>query len=322
MPVIYNLGNECSRCKPSEEWERGLYDAIKAALAEHGVDRPVGNTVKLSNVRVSLDYRTYHGFGPVPADWPRDIPTMLTESDNESHSPAEWAALARTTEARGGYLAVWRGPDSWDTHNGAINAMPKLGEPGPEPEPPPPPDCATLGTPTAREAKAQGKDPTINVQRTVAGPLEIEDEIRASKWISGTPVATFGKDYYCAIGWAEACNEGETRGPVASEGVPTRLAREACFLEAPCPMFSMDHCTGTGGQCPITWDPYIVIDGVNQNHPENVRAGCRESTWIRDPGDGIVRGEWWKASAHGKGYLKACNFDGSVCGTSTFEIDQ
>ena len=62
--------------------------------------------------------------------------------------------------------------------------------------------------------------------------------------------------------------------------------------------------------------------GVNQYHPANVRAGCREGLDERNEEGRIVRGEFWKATAHGKGYLRACKFDGSVCGISSFEIDQ
>jgi hypothetical protein len=122
--------------------------------------------------------------------------------------------------------------------------------------------------------------------------------------------------------WPEACAVPPCPGAVAPEGHPQRPACEAQFLEQPCPTFAMDRCTGTGEQCPITWDTYIVIDGVNQLHPANVRAGCREATYIKDPNGRLLSGEWWKATAHGKGYLKACNVDGTVCGTSTFEIDQ
>ena len=34
------------------------------------------------------------------------------------------------------------------------------------------------------------------------------------------------------------------------------------------------------------------------------------------------KAEWWLATAHGKGYVIACNGDGSVCTESKFEISQ
>jgi hypothetical protein len=142
LPGTYNLGNEGFRCRPWPEWERGLYDALKAALAAKGVSRPIGSTVTISDTRTAFDYRTYHGWQVPPASWSRDIPAMLTETDNRSHDAAAWAALARATEAAGHYVSIWRGPESWDSQNGAINAMPKLGEawpPSPDPTPPPPP---------------------------------------------------------------------------------------------------------------------------------------------------------------------------------------
>ena len=141
--------------------------------------------------------------------------------------------------------------------------------------------------------------------------------------IGATPFANFGQAYYCTpeADWPEACAAGRRAGPVTREGHPQRLACEQQFLEAPCPTFSMDRCTGVGVECPITFDPFLIIDGVNQNHPSNVRAGCSED-YVKDPDGHPLWGEWWWATAHGKGYVRACNFDGSVCGISSFEIDQ
>jgi hypothetical protein len=138
LPGTYNLGNEGFRCRPLPEWERGLYDALKAALAAKGVSRPIGSTVTVSDTRTAFDYRTYHGWQIPPANWSRDIPAMLTETDNRSHDAAAWAALARAIEAAGHYVSIWRGPESWDSQNGAINAMPRLGEAWPPDDQPPP----------------------------------------------------------------------------------------------------------------------------------------------------------------------------------------
>jgi hypothetical protein len=105
----------------------------------------------------------------------------------------------------------------------------------------------------------------------------------------------------------------------------------------------MDRCTGTGEQCPITFDPFICMSRagqvyerweahalgilcVNQNHPANVRAGCGEKftdheTWVKVGGH-VIRGAFWWSTAHGKGYIRAENVDGSVAGVSAFQIDQ
>jgi hypothetical protein len=103
----------------------------------------------------------------------------------------------------------------------------------------------------------------------------------------------------------------------------------------------MDRCTGTGEQCPITFDPFICMtragqileraeaigaECINQNHPANVRAGCGgqftdHETWVKIDGH-VIRGAWWWATAHGKGYIRAQNADGSVVGVSSFEVNQ
>ena len=259
-----------------------------------------------------IDYAITHSrqplTTPIAGHW------SVNNEHNPALSPAEEEQAFAGARRIGLAWALWRDGMSDPEFEDTLTRFGRVVE-GVEPPPPPPATC-TLGTPTARAAAAAGMSPTINVQRTNAGPLS---DPLAGKWISGTPIASFGVAYCQAAGWTD----GRSRCAVAIDGHPERLACEAHFLEAPCPTFSAERCTGTGYQCPITWDPYIVIDGVNQNHPENVRAGCRESTFITDPGSGqVISGEWWKASAHGKGFLKACNADGSVCGTSSFEIDQ
>jgi len=106
LAVTYNLGNEGFRCRPSEEWERGLYAEAKAALAARGVSRPVGSQVALPNTRVSFDYRTLAGFSAPPR---MEIPVALTEDDGGDHSPEEWAALVAQARQNGTYVMVWRG---------------------------------------------------------------------------------------------------------------------------------------------------------------------------------------------------------------------
>lgn len=199
-------------------------------------------------------------------------------------------------------------------------------------QPTPPPSC-TLGTPTASEAASRGMRPEIAVERG------------SGKVISATPKATFGLDYYCGedMNWPEACAGGRTRGPVAPDGHRQRLACEQHFLQECGPTFTQAECTAPAGDCPITFDPFVCIasDGemyereeaialgiecTNQNHPDNVRAGCGTQfsghpSWVKD-GGAVVKGAWWWATAHGKGYIEASDRTGTVRTRSTFEIDQ
>jgi hypothetical protein len=94
----------------------------------------------------------------------------------------------------------------------------------------------------------------------------------------------------------------------------------AAFIEAPCPTWK-GICTGSGNECPITFDPFFVINGVNQNHPANVRAGCRVETWKPEHGH-KQEGEWMVATSHGKGHLVACDGSGTVCDKTEYEISQ
>jgi hypothetical protein len=166
LPVMYNLGNEGFRCRPSPEWENGLYAALKSELAAHGVNRPVGNTITVEDTRVALDYRTYHGWHVPPATWSRDIPAMLTETNNRLYSAAEWAQLVQQSEQRGFYVSIWRGPNSWDEHNAAIAAMPKLGE---TPPPPPPSNC--MGEPLVPAACSEQMRQVVKAATDALGTL-------------------------------------------------------------------------------------------------------------------------------------------------------
>jgi hypothetical protein len=141
------------------------------------------------------------------------------------------------------------------------------------------------------------------------------------KNVEAQPKARFGRDYYCQpeMNWPAMCAAPRS-GPVAPEGHPQRIACEAQFLGQGCPTFSMAKCSGAGDQCPITFDPFYMINGINQNHPANVRAGCNGDDWIKEDGH-VVKGMFWKATAHGKGRYKACDATGTVCGTGP-EINQ
>ena len=117
-----------------------------------------------------------------------------------------------------------------------------------------------------------------------------------------------GTLYYCQPGlWPERCAEGRRDGPVAPDGHPGRVACEKQFLQLRCPYFSFssdEH---------MSYDPWYVINGENQNHPRNVRVcgqGQFESheSWRREPYQGrnyIVAGQWSIASAHGNGNVCA-----------------
>ena len=186
------------------------------------------------------------------------------------------------------------------------------------PGPPPIGDC-TLGTPTARSLFDQGKR------------VEIRPKKEGAKGMSATPLGEFGPAYYCQEGlWPEACAAGRTFGPVAPDGHPNRVACEQVFLEECGPVLSQAVCLSPVGDCPITFDPFIVINGLNQNHPRNVRQGCGtqledHASWKKEliaGGLKVVEGAMPWSTAHGNGRVKACNGDASVCTVSTFVIDQ
>jgi hypothetical protein len=120
LEVTYNLGNEGFRCRPSEAWERGLYAEAKAALAAHGVSRPVGSAILLPDTRVSFDYRSLGDVFFAPPHM--EIPVILTEDDGGDHTPQEWATLVAQARQNGTYAMVWRGTMSDRDFERAIQA--------------------------------------------------------------------------------------------------------------------------------------------------------------------------------------------------------
>lgn len=176
---------------------------------------------------------------------------------------------------------------------------------------PPSGDVCVLPTPTARELVTAGKRVEIKPRKE-------------GKKVGVTPLGEFGWEYYCAIGWTDACAKKRTFGPVAPDGDTRRIACEQHFLGAPCPTLQMGKCLGDGNQCPITFDPFFVIDGVNQNHPRNVAAGCRTSTWKKNDEGHVVQGEMQVAIPSGKGTILACTSADAdaICTESTFKVDQ
>jgi hypothetical protein len=169
--------------------------------------------------------------------------------------------------------------------------------PPPPPPPPPPPAGCTLGTPPATEVPGA----TFNVKAHGRG-------------LTTTPLGRFGKAYYCTpeADWPEACADGRDFGPVAREGHPQRRACEIAFVGSQCPRWK-GECTGTGNQCPITFDTLI---GDNP-HPMNANAGCPDPHPNHQENPEV----FWGRPA-GKGWVFACNHDFTVCGKFKNLVDQ
>lgn len=178
-------------------------------------------------------------------------------------------------------------------------------DPEPEPEPVPEPPVGFL-PPTAAELEARGDR------------VEVKPVKEGRRGFGATPRAAFGRDYYCSaeVAWPEACAAGRSFGPVAPDGHPKRVAWEAHFLgtETGCAIFSQES------DDLITFDPWISLQGVNQNHPRNVRV-CGQGqfethpSWVHTfyPPEGrsyITGGEWSWATAHGEGRVCAEAADG------------
>ncbi len=136
----------------------------------------------------------------------------------------------------------------------------------------------------------------------------------------------FGEEHYCQPGlWPEACEAVRTFGLPIPDGHPNQIGWTQRFMQQTAAHFVMGQCTGSGEQCPITFDTFYVIGGVNQNHPRNVRWGAGTQftdhwTWKKKDGR-LVSGQWAIASAHGKGYVRVCIAGGTICGVSKFEVN-
>lgn len=305
LAAMYNLGNEGFRCRPAPEWETGLRDRLVARLAYHGVARPIGNNVKLSDTRVVLDYRTYHGFEPIPVGMV-DIPTMLTETDNDSHTAQEWVDLIRTTEQRGGYVAVWRGPDSWELQMAVLNLVPKLGEPWPG-EPPPPTDVCpkplASGSRVYLNDKAYGNgfDSTVRVQGDPEFCKLIHGEALNDCHLEGWPQqaacemqllgVTVGKAYACPV-WQYTVDNGANVYPCSDD--QTALA-------------SCDHFGNPvdrdDPQTPTTGDTLETLQGFE---------GEPKACGLQRDAHGPIAGFF--TIAHGSGKVRACRPDNQESG--------
>jgi len=178
------------------------------------------------------------------------------------------------------------------------------------PSPPPPPPTPPPVPPTPEEFLP----PTAAYLEASGLRVEIKPVREGKKGMGATPRGQFGRAYYCApeVAWPEACAKGRSFGPVAPDGHPKRVAWEAHFLGQSCATFSFESETH------MSYDPWISLQGVNQNHPRNVRV-CGQGqfethpSWRMEPFQGrpyIVAGQWSWATAHGNGRVCAEAADG------------
>lgn len=170
-------------------------------------------------------------------------------------------------------------------------------------------DCP-FKTPTASWMAANDQTCKVNVHRE--GRKGISAGVTCSRW----PDLADGTLYYCQEGlWPERCAQGRRDGPVAPPGHPKRGACENQFYEQKCARFSYTSSTH------MSFDPWIVLDSQNQNHPRNVREcgqGQFESheSWKKDNQGYIKEGQWAWATAHGDGLVcaedKNAHFKGCI----------
>ena len=174
----------------------------------------------------------------------------------------------------------------------------------PEPNPAPPEP-----NPTPAPPEVPGWLPTAAQLAAAGARVEIRPMREGRKGVGATPWAVFGEEHYCRpeVNWPEACAAGRDRGPIAPDGHPHRAAWEAHFLGQPCASFSYESTEH------MSFDPWIVQGGVNQNHPRNVEV-CGQAqfepheSWTQAEYHGhlyIIGGQWSWATAHGNGEVCA-----------------
>ena len=209
--IVWELDNEGMGVQGwNREWFQQVLTTIKQAELVACRQRITGTSVP----GVGADFRITHDREPLlypiePNVW------SLNNERNPAHPPAVDTGYFEEVRKRGLAWALWRNGWTDAELEDALARRKAVIDGGP----PPVPTTCTLGTPTAREAEVLGKKPTIRVQRTTAGYTVAGVEPRAGKWISGTPVANFGKSYYCQEGmnWPDACANPPSPGPVAPE---------------------------------------------------------------------------------------------------------
>ena len=109
LQVLYNLGNEGFRCKPSAVWEDGFVAKIREVEAARGWQRHlVGSEWWLPDVRTTYDYvaigdvffRPPSLGTPITASYTLNVPLILVEDDGGWHPPSQWRDVGSI---------VWRG---------------------------------------------------------------------------------------------------------------------------------------------------------------------------------------------------------------------
>jgi hypothetical protein len=302
--VIWQDGNEIGLTRntlgvlvadPQYEvgWTEEMRSLVRETEKEFGFPEHLFGTNAPEAYGGSADYVTVHNRGhavrPIAGK-----PTRVNEY-NPAPPPVDVAYAVCEAKAFGSYFDYWRSGHSevdmartWQLIAGGCE--------GPQPG-----DCP-WGTPTARTLEGQGVR------------VEIRPKQEGKRGFGATPLASFGKEYYCQPGlWPEACADGRTFGPVAPDGHPDRVACEKQFLELPCANFTNES------RGHMSFDPFIVINGVNQNHPRNVDV-CGQArlqddpSWRKEPYQGqmyIVEGQWSWATAHGNGRVCAEAKDGA-----------
>jgi hypothetical protein len=161
----------------------------------------------------------------------------------------------------------------------------------------PEPDVCPYDIPTAAQLQAAGYR------------VEIRPDREAGKQFGASPFACWPEGYYCDLGqWPEACAEGRRCGPVLPDGHPDKAVCESKFMGQSCAYWTYQSATH------MSFDPFIVIHGVNQNHPRNVEV-CGQEKFGDDPSwvkvDGFVQaGQWSWATVHGNGMVCAEAKDG------------
>ena len=106
LGVIYSLDNEGFRCKPSEEWERGLYNVIKSA----DPDAIIGSSHRPNQGfpepgRKLLDFISMQDTFQLPMA--QDIPVVLVETEGLYHPESHFRYLEANAEP-GVYIGRWR----------------------------------------------------------------------------------------------------------------------------------------------------------------------------------------------------------------------
>ena len=287
------VGNVCTEIEPGR-W------ACRPAPPECSAEEPCddgyscveGKCVK-DPWECHLDMPGCHDTGQVCSD-PPDARCWTNPSQDPEH--CEEAVLCEeppplpqpqcdTFTDRGGNVRVH--PAACDCYDGQVWTPCQPSE-----------DCP-FNTPTAAWMEANDYECTTKVQRE--GRKGISAGVVCTRW----PDLADGTLYYCQDGlWPARCAEGRRDGPVAPPGHPKRAACENVFWQQQCARFTYSSSTH------MSFDPWIVLNSENQNHPRNVRI-CGQGqfetheSWKKDDQGYIKEGQWGWATAHGDGFVCA-----------------